>query len=112
MRPTESGAVARALEIDDVNADIPEESGSGGGAGFAGSRAVGETNMSVVTLSCTEAEELRALSKAEIDRRLRWIGNVVTRTDGLKPIGADALQPRWITAAELVRRVRPFLSCN
>jgi hypothetical protein len=69
--------------------------------------------MSVMTMTCREAEGLRALTRADIDRRMRWIGNVVTRTEGLEPTGAvDALQPRWITAAELVRRVRPFLSCN
>ena len=69
--------------------------------------------MSLQKVDLLRDESLQPRTKADIDRRMRWIGNIVTRVDGLEPAtGADALQPRWITAAELVRRVRPFLSCN
>lgn len=70
--------------------------------------------MSVITVGCRQAEGLRMLTREEIDRRLRRVGSVVTRTEGLSAIAGDeaTLAPRWITAAELVRRVRPFLSCN
>ena len=69
--------------------------------------------MSLQKVDLLRDESLQPLTKADIDRRMRWIGNIVTRVDGLEPTtGVDALQPRWITAAELVRRVRPFLSCN
>ena len=69
--------------------------------------------MSLQNVDLLQDESLQPLTKADIDRRMRWIGNIVTRVDGLESAsGADALQPRWISAAEFVRRVRPFLSCN
>lgn len=69
--------------------------------------------MSLQKVDLLRDETLQPLTKSDIDRRMRWIGNVVTRVDGLESAsGADPMQPRWITAAEFVRRVRPFLSCN
>lgn len=55
------------------------------------------------------------LSKQEIDRR---IGRLLAEMASPEGASSDAsahgerLAPRWITPAELVRRVRPFLSQN
>lgn len=69
--------------------------------------------MSLQNIDLLRNESLQPLTRADLDRRMRWIGNVVTRIDGLEAVAeGDRLQPRWITAAELVRRVRPFLSRN
>ena len=53
-------------------------------------------------------ESPRPLSKHEIDRRIQ--GAVSSVFEG-EDIDGD-LAPRWISAADLVRRVRPFLSKN
>lgn len=63
----------------------------------------------------TTTQELvfRPLTREDIDRRLRSIARAVTRVDDLEATSAaDLRRPRVITAAELVRRVRPFLSLN
>lgn len=50
----------------------------------------------------------RPLSKHEIDRRIEGaVSSVFEGEDG-----AADLAPRWIAAADLVRRVSPFLSKN
>ena len=56
---------------------------------------------------------LRHLSKQEIDRRIDGVLVEVALGGGIADRSAQgATSPRVITAAELVRRVRPFLSNN
>ncbi len=50
------------------------------------------------------------LSKREIDRRIGRIVGEVFDDGSSDP--ARALRPRWISAAEIVRRVGPMLSRN
>jgi hypothetical protein len=64
------------------------------------------SSQAVVTIG------LQELTKEEIDRR---IGDVASCLMGVTPgveADQDALRPRWITAAELVERMRPFLVMN
>jgi hypothetical protein len=56
---------------------------------------------------------VRLLTKHEIDRRIELLVEEVAMLDaGDGHPGADAFRPRWITAAELVRRMRPFVGLN
>lgn len=68
--------------------------------------------MAPETLRTTATETLRRLSKADLDRRLESIAAEITRVDDLPSSDSDPLAPRWISAAELVRRMRPFLVLN
>jgi hypothetical protein len=52
---------------------------------------------------------VRPLSKGEIDRRIETL---VSDIVGVTEDGERDLRPRWISAAELVRRMRPFLVWN
>ena len=54
-------------------------------------------------------ETLRALSKQEIDRRMQQLIDEVAASGSTGPTSESSLQPRWITAAELVRRMRQFV---
>lgn len=50
----------------------------------------------------------RQLSKREIDRRIeRLVSEIAASQDG-----EESLRPRWISAGELVRRMRPFIVDN
>ena len=63
----------------------------------------------------TPAEELtsRSLTTDDLDERIRGLaGMVAARAGGEEPASRERLEPRWITAAELVRLVRPFLGNN
>jgi len=62
------------------------------------------------TVDRVHQDGLRTLTREDIDRRLRFVASVVTRVGD--DLSGDRTRPRWISAAELVRRVRPFLSCN
>lgn len=70
--------------------------------------------MALETLDRMERNGLKTLSKEAIDRRIEKVTVQVTSTAGLAQIGPedDAMHPRWISAAELVRRMRPFLVYN
>jgi hypothetical protein len=58
-------------------------------------------------------ERVRLLTKHEIDRRIELMGvEVAAPQAGEADCGADAFRPRWISPAELVRRVRPFIGLN
>ena len=66
--------------------------------------------MSTVALDRTRGMALMALSKQEIDRRIgRVIAEVFDEESG-DPMRDN--QPRWISAAEIVRRVSPLVSLN
>ena len=54
-----------------------------------------------------EVEPFRRLTKDEIDRRIE-----VVAADLLAPGDHEDCRPRWITAGELVRRMRPFIVLN
>jgi hypothetical protein len=59
------------------------------------------------------SERARLLTKHEIDRRIElMVAEVAMPEAGEADGGADGFRPRWISAAELVRRMRPFLSLN
>ena len=64
----------------------------------------------------TEELLLRALTREELDERIhRLAGWIAEGTEGPASSGngsEERLDPRWISAAELVRRVRPFLVYN
>lgn len=63
--------------------------------------------------ACASLEvELRPLNKEEIERRIDTLAHQLA-TDAAGPTaGEEGLQPRWISAAELVRRMRPFIVLN
>jgi len=53
---------------------------------------------------------MRPLSRQEIDDRIHRLVDEVL-ADRAAP-GGDSGEPRWIAAAELVRRMQPFVSSN
>ena len=56
---------------------------------------------------------LRPLTRDEIDRRIDGvIKTVAIVSEGEETEAATDLRPRWISAAELVRRMRPFVVLN
>jgi hypothetical protein len=70
--------------------------------------------MTVRTAEPQTRESLRSLSKDEIDRRIEKVLAQVASADGLIDLDPDGdpLRPRWISTAEFVRRMRPFLVYN
>ena len=77
-------------------------------------RGVGESSMGVRYEEPHARESLRSLSKDEIDQRIEQVLAQVASAEGLidaDPDG-DPLRPRWISTAEFVRRMRPFLVFN
>ncbi len=57
--------------------------------------------------------EIRSLSKDEIDRRIDSLITEVTASAGDEgPEEFGGCYPRWISASELVQRMRPFLVLN
>lgn len=60
------------------------------------------------------SEGFRSLSKREIDRRIEQVMASVMSCEDLDDAGNGEghLRPRWISAAELVRRMRPFMIYN
>lgn len=70
----------------------------------------GGIQMDLEGTSLMERPALKHLSKEEIDRRIE---KVITQViAGAEEDADDPTRPRWITAAELVRRMRPFLVYN
>jgi hypothetical protein len=63
-----------------------------------------------------ERVPLRRLSKHDIDRHVEFVVAEVAvgceRAPGSSDDAGAALRPRWISAAELVRRMRRFLVYN
>lgn len=60
-------------------------------------------------------EGLQPLSKGEIDRRIERVMAEVTAGGGDAEVltsATPARRPRWITAHELIERVRPFIVQN
>jgi hypothetical protein len=57
---------------------------------------------------------LRQLTHAEIERRIELVLARVTRPAGLVDDREESgdLAPRWISTAEFVRRMKPFLVYN
>lgn len=59
---------------------------------------------------------IRPLSKQEIDRRIELLVSEVaamTESGERREVDPDAaVRPRWISAGELVRRLRPFVVHN
>ena len=60
---------------------------------------------------CKERPRLRLLTAHEIGERIEQVLGEPTEP-AARSSGTDPSCPRWITAAELVRRVRPFLCRN
>ncbi len=62
---------------------------------------------------CRVTEEtIRPLTKQEIDRRIELVVSEVAALRNEKREEGDLFGPRWISAAELVRRMRPFIVLN
>lgn len=57
-------------------------------------------------------EEIRELKQREIDRRIEMVVTQVLLAGGDALADPCDLRPRWISAAELVRRMQPYLSLN
>ena len=57
---------------------------------------------------------LRPLTKTELDRSMQRLADelVAPPHESGESEPAPAMRPRWITAAELVRRVAPFTGRN
>jgi len=63
--------------------------------------------------ACPSQPTFRPLSKDEIDRRIDTLAQQLAVTpDEEREDAAASCEPRWISAAELVRRVRPFIVMN
>lgn len=61
----------------------------------------------------TDELTLQSLTTDELDERIRGLaGMVAAQADGAGSSSPESLEPRWITAGELVRLVRPFLGNN
>jgi hypothetical protein len=59
------------------------------------------------------SQSLRPLTKSELDRSLQRLADELTLApDAEEGEPASLTQPRWISAAELVRRVAPFTGRN
>jgi len=64
---------------------------------------------------CRVREQIRTLTTDEIDRRIsRLVAEVGGHEDSAAAacVEIEAHRPRWISAAELVRRMRPFIVLN
>lgn len=68
--------------------------------------------MAQLQMETTSRESLRTLSKDEIEVRIERVLAEVALADGLFDADADAMRPRWISTAEFVRRIQPFLVYN
>lgn len=70
--------------------------------------------MAMFRPKAPERELLRPLTKQEIDRKVEAVVAEVTWIDSEveDPKVSDALKPRWIAPAELVRRMRRFIIYN
>jgi hypothetical protein len=69
--------------------------------------------MAVIQRAVIERPVLRRLTREEIDRRIARMWTEVVSAPGLLPEGAGQdSRPVWISTAELVRRMQPFLSDN
>jgi hypothetical protein len=63
--------------------------------------------------ACPSRPAFRALTKDEIDRRIDTLVQRLAVTPGeVQTDAAPCCRPRWISAAELVRRMRPFIVMN
>lgn len=63
--------------------------------------------------ACPSQPAFRPLTKDEIDRRIdTLVQRLAVTTDEEGAGAAPSSRPRWISAAELVRRVRPFIVMN
>lgn len=56
-------------------------------------------------------ETAQPLTQQELDRRIDDVASLVFRTVETPHEPAE-LRPRWISSAELVRRMKPFLVMN
>ena len=61
----------------------------------------------------TELHEsaIRRLTKVEIDRRIDTLVEELA-FESAEPIGGESSMPRWISASDLVERMRPFIVLN
>ncbi len=74
--------------------------------------AVGDDVMALDRHRDADPSGLRKLSKREIDRRIEDVVAEVARVPVRGSDDAETLEPRWISAAELVRRMRRFMVYN
>jgi hypothetical protein len=63
--------------------------------------------------ACPSQPAFRPLTKDEIDRRIdTLVQRLAVTPDGERADNTPCCRPRWISAAELVRRMRPFIALN
>jgi hypothetical protein len=63
--------------------------------------------------ACPSQPAFRPLTKEEIDRRIdTLVQRLAVTPDEERAEATPSCRPRWISAAELVRRVRPFIVMN
>jgi len=63
--------------------------------------------------SCTSLQvELRPLNKTEIERRIDTLAGELVADAVDAQTGNEGFRPRWISARDLVRRMRPFIVLN
>jgi len=83
---------------------------------FAAAHLPGGSQMPTDQRRPTEERTLRVLTREELDDRIHrlagWIAEGSSESGGSGNGSDDGLDPRWISAAELIRRVRPFLVYN
>ena len=72
--------------------------------------------MRVKEATAVEIESMQRLTKQEIDRRIGHLAAELAAEiddeEGDEEDEYEPLHPRWISAAELVRRLRPFVVYN
>ncbi len=56
--------------------------------------------------------EFRTLKKDEIEQRIDTLVGELAKDAGDRTAGNDVIRPCWISARELVRRMRPFMVLN
>jgi len=56
--------------------------------------------------------EFRPLDKDEIERRIDTLAGELVADAVHRTAGDDGYRPRWISARDLVRRMRPFIVLN
>jgi hypothetical protein len=61
---------------------------------------------------CVIEETIRPLTKHEIDRRIECVVSEVAASCEEQREEGDLFGPRYISAGELIRRMRPFIVLN
>jgi len=66
----------------------------------------------MATEGSARSQSLHHLTRKELDRCLQRVAEELAQAPAAEPEDLPGLRPRWIEAAELIRRVAPFLGRN